>query len=57
LKGPSYLIAISQEGEDVLLALMKDGGKLRCDGIFTKRVFWQIARKIRGKVQETKDDF
>jgi hypothetical protein len=48
------LIVISQEGEDVLLALMDSGIKLRSHGIFTRLVLRRIARKMRRKLQETK---
>ena len=51
------VIAISNEGEDILLELMNDGVKLRCEGIFAKHVLRQIARKSRRNVQETRDDF
>ena len=51
------IIAISQDGEDILLALMNDGVKLRSDGMFTKYVLRQIARKSRRNTQETKDGF
>ena len=46
------LMAISPEGENVLLALMNDGVKLRCHGVFTKHVLRQI--RIRKNLQETK---
>jgi hypothetical protein len=48
------LTAISQEGENVLLELMNDGVKFRSDGVFTKHVLRQLARRIRGNIQETK---
>ena len=50
------VIAISKEGEDILLELMNDGVKLRCEGMFTKHTLRQIARKSR-RLQETRDDF
>ena len=43
---------ISQAGENVLLALMNDGVKLRAHGVFTKRVLKQLARRVRRSVQE-----
>ena len=46
------LMAIGPEGENVLLALMNDGVKLRCHGVFTKHVLRQI--RIRKNLQETK---
>ena len=47
------LVAISEDGRDVLLTLMTCGVKLRAEGVFTKHLLRQIARKIRSKVQET----
>jgi hypothetical protein len=48
------LIAISQEGENLLLDLMNQGAKFRCSGVFTKHVFRQLARRLRTEVQEGK---
>ena len=48
-----HLTAISQEGENVLLELMKEGVKFRCCGVFTKQILKQIARRVTGKSQET----
>jgi hypothetical protein len=45
--------AISPAGENVLLALMNDGVKLRARGVFTKQVLKQLARRVRRNVQET----
>ena len=50
------VIAISNKGEDILLELMNDGVKLRCEGMFTKHILRQIARKSR-RLQETRNDF
>jgi hypothetical protein len=47
------LMAVSPEGENILLALMNDGVKLRSHGVFTKQLLRQIARRIR-RNQETK---
>jgi hypothetical protein len=47
------LIAISQEGENLLLALMKEGTTFRSRGVFTKHVLAQLARRARKNVQET----
>lgn len=47
------LMAISPEGENILLALMNDGVQLRCHGVYAKQVVRQIARRIR-RSQETK---
>jgi hypothetical protein len=40
-----HLTAISQEGENVLLELIQKGVKFRCDGVFTKHVLKQVARR------------
>ena len=45
---------ISEEGENVLLELMREGVRFRSTGVFTKHVMKQLARKIRGNVQEPK---
>ena len=45
-----HLNAISDEGEDILMALMNDGVELRYEGVFTKHVLRQIARRIRSKL-------
>jgi anti-anti-sigma regulatory factor len=44
------ITAISEAGEHVLLALMNDGVKVRGDGVFTKHVLEQLARKVRRNV-------
>jgi len=46
------LTAISQEGENVLLELMKRGVKIRCSGVFTKQVLRQLARRMPVSIQE-----
>ena len=46
------LVAISEEGENILLTLMRDGVKVRSQGLFTKQLLRQIARNIRRKPQE-----
>lgn len=47
------LTVISQEGENLLLELMKDGVAFRC-GVFTKHVLAQLARRLRREMQEVK---
>ena len=47
---------IGEEGENVLLELMKEGVRFRSSGVFTKHVMKRIARKIRRNVQEPKND-
>lgn len=48
------LVAISEDGENVLLALMNNGVKLRSRGVFTKHVLRQIARRVRTNLQGRK---
>ena len=48
------LTAITEDGENVLLELMKEGARFRCSGVFTKQVLKGLARKIRRNVQEEK---
>jgi anti-anti-sigma regulatory factor len=44
------LTAISEDGENVLLELMKAGACFRCAGVFTKHVLKRLALKIRSNV-------
>jgi hypothetical protein len=46
------LIAISPEGENVLVELMNEGVKIRGCGVFTRHVVKQLARRTRKKLQE-----
>jgi hypothetical protein len=46
------LTMIGQEGENLLLELMNDGAKFRSDGVFTKHVLKQLARRRRENAQE-----
>ena len=46
--------AISEEGEAVLMALMNEGIKVRCHGVFTKLLVRQLARRARTYMKETK---
>lgn len=48
------LIAISQEGENVLLELMSRGIKVRCSGVFAKHVVRQLARRMRRSIGQFK---
>jgi hypothetical protein len=43
-----HVTAISQEGENVLLELIRKGVKFRCRGVFTKHVLKQVARRANG---------
>src|SRR5215470_18716368 len=44
-----HLTAISQEGENVLLELLKDSVKFCCHGVFAKQVMNQLARRTGRK--------
>jgi hypothetical protein len=48
------LTAITEEGENLLLELMNDGVKFRSDGVFTKHILRQLARRKRANLQEPK---
>ena len=43
-----HVTAISQEGENVLFELVQKGVKFRCQGVFTKHVLKQVARRANG---------
>ena len=47
---------ISEDGENVLLELMKDGVKFRSSGVFTKHVMKRLASKSRRNAKERRDD-
>ena len=48
------LTAISQEGENLLLELMRDRVAFRSCGVFTKHVLAQLARRLRREMQKVK---
>lgn len=48
------LTAITDEGENALLELMKGGARFRSSGVFTKQVLKRVARKIRANAQQEK---
>jgi anti-anti-sigma regulatory factor len=48
------LTAIGEDGENILLELMKARACFRCAGVFTKHVLRRLALKIRRNVQEEK---
>jgi hypothetical protein len=43
-----HVTAISQEGENVLFALIQKRVKFRCHGVFTKHVLKQVVRRANG---------
>ncbi|MFZ0296878.1 MAG: hypothetical protein WAM13_00880 [Candidatus Sulfotelmatobacter sp.] len=45
------LVSISQEGENLLLALMNEGVKFRAHGVFAKHILKQLAERTRREVQ------
>jgi anti-anti-sigma regulatory factor len=48
------LTAISEDGENVLLALMNEGVRFHSSGVFTKHVMKKVARRTRQNSQEPK---
>jgi hypothetical protein len=46
----SDVTVISPDGENTLFKLMKDGAKFACDGVLTRHVLKQLARRCRCKV-------
>ncbi len=40
-----HVTTISQEGENVILELLKGGIRFRCDGVFTKQVVKDLTRR------------
>lgn len=49
-----HVTTISQEGENALVELMKDGAKFHSCDVFTKHVVKQLSRRVAREVQETK---
>jgi anti-anti-sigma regulatory factor len=47
----SDVTVISADGENTLFKLMKDGAKFACDGVLTRHVLKQLARRCRCKAQ------
>jgi hypothetical protein len=48
------LTAITEDGENALLELMKEGARFHSSGVFTKQVLKRLARKIRRNDREEK---
>jgi hypothetical protein len=49
-----HLTTISQEGENVIVDLLRCGIKFRSDGVFTKHVLKQLRRRTNRNLGETK---
>jgi anti-anti-sigma regulatory factor len=47
---------ISEDGENVLLELMKEGVRFRSSGVLTKHVMKRLARKSRRNAEELRDE-
>lgn len=47
---------IGEDGENVLLELMKEGVRFRSSGVFTKHVMKRLACKSRRNAEERRDD-
>ena len=45
-----HVTTLSQEGENVLIQLMKEGAKFRCCDVFTKHIVRQFSRRARREV-------
>lgn len=45
------ITSISQEGEAMLVQLMREGAQLRSHGLFTKHVIRQLRRRSKGDVK------
>jgi len=43
----NHVTTISQEGENVILALINRGIRFRCQGVFTKHVVKELTRRAR----------
>ena len=47
---------ISEDGQNVLLELMKEGVRFRSSGVFTKHVMKRLAFKSRRNAEQRRDD-
>ena len=47
---------ISEDGQNVLLDLMKEGVRFRASGVFTKHIMKRLARKSRRNTEERRED-
>ena|SRR5215469_89531 len=46
-----HITMISQDGEEVILGLIKSGIRFRCSGVFTRRVVKELTRHARGNLR------
>jgi hypothetical protein len=51
-----HITMISQEGEHVILGLIKSGIRFRCSGVFTKHVVKELTRRARRNLRIRADD-
>jgi hypothetical protein len=51
-----HVAAISHEGENVIVELIKRGTRFRCDGVFTKYVVKQLTRRTNKNLGTRADD-
>jgi hypothetical protein len=51
-----HITMISQEGEDVILGLIKGGIRFRCSGVFTKHMVKELTRRGRSSLRIRADD-
>jgi hypothetical protein len=49
-----HIATISQEGENVILQLINEGIRFRCDGVFTKHVLKELTRRAGKNLGEVK---
>jgi hypothetical protein len=49
-----HITAISRESENLILELINEGIKFRCDGVFTKHVVKELTRRASRNVGEVK---
>jgi hypothetical protein len=51
-----HVTAISHEGENVIVELIKRGTRFRCDGVFTNYVVKQLTRRANKNLGTRADD-
>jgi hypothetical protein len=48
-----HITTISQEGENVILELINEGAKFRCEGVFSRHVLKQLTRRASRELRAT----